>query len=305
VVSFLLRRLTLAVAVTLSVSIIAFLLLRLTGDVAVALAGEGASNVEIEAIRARYRLDRALPIQYIDWLWLVLSGDLGMSLYFRQPVLDVIDERIWTTLALSLLGLIFASAVGIPLGVMAGMRPNTWLDRVALAISSFGQAMPIFWFSLLLILVFGVYLKILPVSGGGTAAHYVLPSISLSYYFAPALMRLTRAGMIQAYQSDYVRAAFAKGLRERTVVLKHALPNALLPVISLAAVQFGFMLSGSIITESIFSLPGLGHLAWTSIGRGDFPVLQGILLVFSLVFVALVFLADLITAWLDPRLRSG
>jgi peptide/nickel transport system permease protein len=301
---FLFRRFILAAAVTLSVSIIAFMLLRLTGDVAVALAGEGASDLEIEAIRARYKLDRAISVQYFEWLGSVLSGDLGMSLYFRQPVLDVIDERIWITLTLSLLGLIFATGIGIPLGVVAGMRPNSWIDRIALAFSSFGQAMPIFWFSLLLILVFGVYLRILPVSGHGSAAHYVLPTISLSYYFAPALMRLTRAGMIQAYQSDYIRAAFAKGLLERTVVLKHALPNALLPVISLAAVQFGFMLSGSIITESIFSLPGLGHLAWTSIGRGDFPVLQGILLVFALVFVALVLLADLITAWLDPRLRS-
>jgi ABC-type dipeptide/oligopeptide/nickel transport system permease component len=292
-----------AVAVALAVTLVAFLLLHLTGDPAIALAGDGASNSEIEAIRERYGFDRPLPLQYIEWLLLIVQGNLGTSLYFREPVLDVIAARIGVTLLLSAYGFIVAVVLSLPLGIVAAINPGGWADRTAQAVAAIGQAMPIFWFPLILMLIFGVYLRLLPVSGAGTSAHFILPAVSLGYYFAPPLIRLTRAGMIEALGSDYIRTARAKGLRLHTVVLKHAFPNALLPVIALAAVQFGFMLSGSIVTETIFSLPGLGHLAWVSITRGDFPVILGIILVFSLVFILLVLIADLVSAWIDPRLR--
>lgn len=292
-----------AAAVAIAVTLVGFLLLNLTGDPAIALAGDGASSSEIEAIRQRYGLDRPLPIQYLEWLWLLAQGDLGTSLYFREPVLDVILGRIGVTLLLSALAFVAAIAMSLPLGIAAAIRPGSWMDKTAQAIAAVGQAMPIFWFPLILMLIFGVYLRLLPVSGSSTMAHYILPAISLGYYFAPPLIRLTRAGMIEALESDFIRTALAKGLRKRTVVLKHAFPNALLPVIALSAVQFGFMLSGSIVTETIFSLPGLGHLAWVSITRGDFPVILGVILMFSLVFILLVLIADLISAWIDPRLR--
>lgn len=292
-----------AAAVALAVTLVGFLLLNLTGDPAIALAGDGASSSEIEAIRRRYGLDRPLPIQYLEWLWLLAQGDLGTSLYFREPVLDVILDRIGVTLLLSAWAFLAAIAMSLPLGIAAAIRPGGWMDKTAQSIAAVGQAMPIFWFPLILMLIFGVYLRLLPVSGSSTMAHYILPAVSLGYYFAPPLIRLTRAGMIEALESDFIRTALAKGLKKRTVVLKHAFPNALLPVIALSAVQFGFMLSGSIVTETIFSLPGLGHLAWVSITRGDFPVILGVILMFSLVFIVLVLIADLVSAWIDPRLR--
>jgi|SRR5690625_4481934 len=300
---FLLRRLGLAVAVGIAVSIIAFMLLRLAGDVAIALAGDGASARDIEAIRERYGLDRPLLVQYAEWLALAVRGDLGTSIYFNQPVVQVIGERIGTTMTLGVLALAFAILLAVPLGIAAGTRPNSWIDRLGLGLAVLGQAMPSFWFALLLMLVFGVYWRLLPVSGSDTLLHFVMPAIALGYYATPAIMRLTRAGMIEVLASDYIRTAYAKGLLPHTVLLKHALRNAIIPVVALAAVQFGFMLGGSIVIETIFSLHGVGHLAWISIVRSDFPVVQGIVLTLSLIYIVLVFLADILNAWLDPRIR--
>ncbi|OAB55160.1 ABC transporter permease [Phormidium willei BDU 130791] len=300
---YLLKRLGLALAVAVAVSIIAFLLLRLAGDVATAIAGDGASQADIEAVRDRYGLDRPLAVQYAEWALLALRGDLGVSLYFNEPVVQVIGERLGVTLQLGFLALTFAILLAVPLGVLAGMRPNSWLDRLALGIAVLGQAMPSFWFALLLMLLLGVYWQLLPISGSDTIWHFVLPAVALGYYATPAIMRLTRAGMIEVLGSDYIRTAYAKGLLPGKVLFKHALRNAIIPVVALAAVQFGFMLGGSIVIETIFSLQGVGHLAWVSISRSDVPVVQGIVLILSLIYILLVLLADLLNAWLDPRIR--
>lgn len=301
---FFLRRLAMASAVIFSVSLVAFCLLNLAGDVAIALAGPNAGPADIQAIRERYGLDRPLTTQYLEWLGRAVQGDLGNSIYFQLPVAQVIGERIGITLQLGVMGLLFATCLAVPLGVLAGSRPNSWLDRAALALALVGQAIPSFWLALLMILFFGVYLKVLPISGSGTLLHFVMPMIVLGYYATPAIMRLTRAGMIDVLQSDYVRTAYAKGLPARTVIFKHALRNAIVPVVALAAVQFGLMLGGSIIIETVFSLQGVGFLAWQSISRSDFPVVQGVVLLLSLIFIALVVLTDIVTAWLDPRLRK-
>ena len=299
------KRLVLAALVTLTVSVISFGLLRLSGDVAAALAGADATSADVEYLRRHYGLDRPLPIQYLDWLGQALRGDLGQSLYFKQPVAGMIRERLPVTLTIGASGIAFAVLLGIPLGVIAALRPNSWVDRAALTLAVCGQALPSFWFALLMILLFGVMLRWLPISGFESWQHLVMPTVALGYYALPAIMRLTRAGMVEVLRSDYVRTAYAKGLARPAVLFKHGLRNALIPVVSLTAVQLGFMLGGSIVIESVFALHGIGHLAWQSISRRDLPVVQAIVLIISCFYVRITLLADLVNASLDPRIRVG
>ena len=282
---------------------VSFMLIRLSGDPAIALAGENASDEEIQFVREKYGFNRPVIVQYGDWALRAMHGDFGESPYFNVPVTEMIGGRMGVTMTLGVCALAFAVFLAIPLGVLAAIRPNTWIDRVALTISVMGQAMPAFWFGLVMIIFFGVMLRWLPISGSGTWKHYVMPAIALGYYAAPAFMRLTRAGMLEVLASDYIRTARAKGLRSGSVLFKHALRNAIIPVVSLAAVQFGFMLGGSIVIETVFALHGIGYLAWESIGRADLPVVQAIVLLLSLFYVVLTFLSDILNAFLDPRIR--
>ena len=299
-----LKRLGVAVLVVVTVSVISFSLLHLSGDPAAELAGENATQEDIEYVRKHYGFDRPLFVQYMEWATSVLQGDLGASVYLKEmPVADIIKVRAPVTMTLGVCALSFALLLAIPLGVLAAMYPNTIIDRVALTIAVLGQAMPSFWFGLILMYTFSLALGWLPSSGSATWKHYIMPSIALGYYAAPAIMRLTRAGMIEVMSSDYIRTARAKGLRPGVVVFKHALRNAIIPVVSLSAVQLGFMLGGSIVIESIFTLNGLGWLAWQSIQRSDLFVLQAIVLTVALFYIVLTFLADLLNAFLDPRIR--
>ena len=300
-----LKRFGLAILVTLTVSMITFSLIYLAGDPAAAMAGETASDSDIAYLNELYGFDRPLPVQYAEWVGRALQGDLGQSLYFKLPVSELLFDRLPVSMTLGACSIIFAILLSIPLGVAAAMRPNSWIDRVALSISVCGQALPSFWFALLLIVAFAVTFPIFPITGADTPMHFVLPTIVLGYFATPAIMRLTRAGMLEVLSSDYIRTARAKGLPPTVVLFKHALRNAIIPVVSLAAVQFGFMLGGSIVVESIFALHGAGYLAWESIGRHDLPVVQAIVLVFSVLYIILTFLADLLNAWLDPRIRVG
>jgi peptide/nickel transport system permease protein len=300
-----LKRAVLALLVALTVSLVCFLLVNLSTDVATAMAGEGATAEAIDAIRHQYGLDRPLPVQYFEWLGRAALGNFGDSLYFRTPVAALVAERMPTTMILGATALAFALLLSIPLGVVAALKPNSWVDRLTLTIAVVGQAMPTFWFALLLMFFFGVTLKLLPISGGDTWQHFVLPSIALGYYATPAIMRLTRSGMLEVLESDYIRTARAKGLRNTSVLFKHALRNAVAPVVALAAVQLGFMLGGSVVIETIFALNGLGYLAWEAISHNDFPVVQAVVLLISLVYIVLTLLADVANAWLDPRIRIG
>lgn len=301
---FLLGRLGMAALVALTVSIISFALIYMSGDPAVALAGENSTPDVIAQIRAQYGYDRPLPVQYLDWLTSALRGDFGVSPYFRIDVSTLIADRLGVTMRLGLSAISFALIVGVPMGVLAAMRPNSLIDRVALFIAVVGQAIPSFWFGLLLIVFFAVGLGWLPASGAETWKGFVLPTIVLGYYATPAIMRLTRAGMIEVLSSDYIRTARAKGVKPGKILFKHALRNAIIPVVSLAAVQMGFMLGGSVVTESVFALHGAGYLAWQSISRNDLPTMQALILIFSLFYIFFTFLADVLNAWLDPRLRS-
>jgi peptide/nickel transport system permease protein len=208
------------------------------------------------------------------------------------------------TLKLGFGALCLALALSLPLGILSAIRPNTWIDRGCLSVAAFGQAMPTFFLGFILILIFGVKLRVMPISGSDSWVHFIMPALTLATFSMPPIMRLARNGMIDALEADYIRTARAKGLGAARVVLKHALRNASLPVVSIAAVQLGQMLAGSIIVEAVFALNGIGYLAWESIERNDFPVVQSIVLVVAAFYIILTFMADLLNAFLDPRIRG-
>jgi peptide/nickel transport system permease protein len=303
--AYVIRRLGLATLVALTVSILAFMLLNLSGDPAAAMAGEGARQADIDMIRHAYGFDRPLVVQYADWLWKMLHGDFGTSIYFKTAVGPLIVDKLRTTVILGLAALCFSLLISVPLGVAAALYKNSVIDRICLAIAVIGQALPSFFFALILIMVFAVSLHLLPVSGSGAWQNFVLPAIALGYYVAPAFMRLIRAGMIEVLGADYVRTARAKGLPPHTVVFKHALRNAIIPVVALAAVQLGYLLGGSVVIETIFALDGLGYLAYQSITYKDYPVMLVIVLVLSVIYVLLTLASDIANAWLDPRIRAS
>ena len=304
-IRFALQRLLVAVLVAVAVSATSFGLMFVAGDPAIALAGPSGRAQDAEVLRTLYGLDRPLVVQYLAWIGRAMAGDFGRSLFFNLPVSDIIIERLPLTLTLGSAALVFGLSLALPLGIVAALKPDSLIDRGALLVAVVGQATPSFWLGLMLILVFGVRFGVLPISGAEHWTGLVLPTIVLGYYVMPSLMRLTRAGMIEVLASDYVRAARAKGLLPRQVILRHALRNAALPLVSLAAVQFGVLLSGSIVIESVFALNGMGRLAWELLLRSDLPVVQAIILVLSLIYVTLTLAADLLNAWLDPRIREA
>jgi peptide/nickel transport system permease protein len=280
------------------------MLLHLSGDVATAIAGVEATAQQVAAIRVQYGLNLPITSQYFNWLWGALHLDFGRSFFFQGTVMELVAERLPVTLKLGGIALAIALCVAIPLGVLAAIYRDTWIDRLALLLAVIGQAMPSFWFGLTLIVVFAVGLHWLPVAGNTSWQHFVLPAVTLGYYATPAMMRLTRAGMLEVLGADYIRTAHAKGLSKGRVIFKHALRNAIIPVVALAAVELGFMLGGSVVIESVFSMQGMGQLAWDSIARNDFPVVQAVVLIIAVFYITLTFLADVLNAVLDPRIRT-
>ena len=301
---YILRRLGVALCVMFTVAVVSFMLLHLSGDLATAIAGPESSAADVEKIRVQYGLDRPIATQFFEWLAAAAQLDFGRSFYFQNTVMELVGERLPITLKLGAVSLLLAVVVAIPLGVLAALYRDTWIDRLSLLIATIGQAMPNFWFALALIVVFSVGLQWLPVAGNASWLHFVLPAIALGYYAMPSLMRLTRAGMLDVMGSDYIRTARAKGLSPARVVFKHALRNAIIPVVALAAVELGFMLGGSVVIESVYSLQGLGQLAWDSIARNDYPVVQAVGLIIAMFYIALTFVADVLNAALDPRMRT-
>lgn len=301
--AYCLRRLLMALSVALTVSIVCFMLLHLSGDLATAIAGPEATAAQVEKIRVQFGLNQPILYQYLSWLWAALHLDFGQSFFYQDSVISLIEQRIPVTLTLGGIALTVAVCVAIPLGILAAIKQDTWLDRLALMIAVLGQAMPSFWFGLALMLIFAVNLHWLPAGGNGSWQHFILPAIALGYYATPSIMRLTRTGMLEVLNMDYIRTARSKGISEFSVIFKHALRNAVVPVIALLAVELGFMLGGSVVIESVFSLKGMGQLAWDAIARNDYPVVQAIVLLIAIFYIALTFLADLLNAFLDPRLR--
>jgi peptide/nickel transport system permease protein len=305
VLNFLARRAVLALLVLATVLTVSFALTRLSGDVAVAMAGPNATQQDVEIIRKNYGLDRPLPVQFVAWVRDAATGDLGRSYLYHAPVAELISARVPITLTLGLTGLCIALLTAIPLGILAATREGSVLDRAIMMVAVVGQAMPSFWLGLVLVIWLGVRLQWLPISGVETWQGYILPGVVLAFSAIPALMRLTRSGMVDALASDYIRTARAKGLSRARIILTHALRNAAMPVVAVAAVQLGFMLGGSIVIEAVFSLNGVGYLAWESISKNDFPVVQAVVLFLATIYIVLTLVADLFNAVLDPRLRTA
>ena len=259
--------------------------------------------MQVAVIRQQFGLNQPILFQYRDWLWRALHLDFGRSFYFRDTVIHLIADRLSVTLELGSAATLLAAGLAVPLGVIAAVNQGRWIDRACLFFAVLGQAMPSFWLGLTLVIVFAVDLHWLPASGNAGWRNFVLPVVTLAYYAMPAVMRLTRDGMLDVLCADYIRTAHAKGLSGRRIVFRHALRNAIVPVVALTAVQLGFMLGGSIVIETVFALQGVGQLAWDSISRNDFPVVQAIVLILAVIYIALTLVADLTSALLDPRLR--
>jgi len=301
---FIARRIALAVLVIITVLTLSFMLTRLGGDLAISIAGPNATAADVQVIRQAYGLDRPLAIQFVDWVARAAVGDFGESYFFRAKVWDLIAERLPITLTLGLVGLTIALAVAIPLGTLAAVFENRPADRIIMMVALIGQAMPSFWLALLMMVMFGLYLNWLPISGTGSWENYVMPGIVLAFSAIPAIMRLTRSGMVDALASDYIRTARSKGISYTAIVIRHALRNAAMPVVAIAAVQLGFMLGGSVVIETVFALHGVGYLAWESISKNDFPTVQAVVLLLAVIFTVLTLAADLLNALIDPRLRK-
>ena len=300
---FILKRLVLGLAVAFTVSLATFLMLNLAADPAAMVAGEDATQEAIEQIRTQYGFDRPLYVRFFEWMGQLVTGDFGNSYYWKQPVFDLLTNRAPVTLTLAAGALTVTIVLGLTLGVLAALKPNGWLDRFALSFGTAAQAVPNFWFGLILIILLGVTFPIFPVSGDSTWMHFVLPCFVLGTSAVPQVLRLTRTGMIEVLGSDYIRTARAKGFRPRQILFRHALLNARLPIVSVITIQIGYKLGGSVITESVFALNGLGRLAYESILGADIPTVQMLVFFFALVFIILSILGDILNAWLDPRMR--
>ena len=303
--NYVLRRGFMALLVALTVSFGTFALFHFATDPAQTIAGEDAPQEMVDDIREQYGFDRPVLVQYGDWLGGVLQGDFGKSYFWKQQVVELIQEHAKVTIVLALSALMVTVVIALPLGISAALKPNSWVDRLALSTAVSAQAIPNFWLGLMFIILFAVTFPIFPVSGDATWKHYVLPSLVLGASSVPAVMRLTRTGLLDVLSSDYIRTARAKGFMGYRLILQQAMRNALLPIVSVLAVQLGHKLGGSVVTESVFSMNGLGRLAVESIFNSDIPTVQSLILIFVLTFVLLTLAADLINAWLDPRIRMG
>jgi peptide/nickel transport system permease protein len=300
---YIIGRLIQALVSMLVVSIVVFALVRLSGDPIQIMAPPEASQADIAAMRAHLGLDRPWPVQYWWFATRALQGDFGQSIRFRRPALDLILERYGATLELGGLAVLIVIAVAIPVGVYAAVARGTRLDYTARAFAALGQAVPPFWLGLLLVLIFGVLLHLLPTSGRGTPLHIVLPGITLGWFAVAGLMRLTRSSMLDVLGSEYVKLARIKGLPERRVIWRHAFKNAALPVVTFAALLFVALLNGSIITETVFSWPGLGLLVIEAVDSRDYPIVQGVVLCLSAMYIGVNLLVDVLYAYLNPKIR--
>jgi peptide/nickel transport system permease protein len=302
--TYILKRLLQAVGVCLVISMISFFLLFLNTDPALLLLPPEAGVKDIALFKKQMGLDRPVIIQYLSFLErAVFHGDFGQSFVARVPAVRLISERFPATLRLALAALLFANLVAIPAGIISAIKRYSLADNVATFTALVGQAMPLYWFGIMLIIIFGVWLGWFPISGSATLAHLVLPAVTLGSWILPVNMRLVRSGMLDVLTQDYIRTARAKGLREQKVLVKHAFKNAAIPLVTVMGMQLGLLLGGAVVTETVFAWPGLGRLAVESIRVGDYPVVQAIVVVFALCVILGNLLADVLAAYIDPRIR--
>jgi ABC-type dipeptide/oligopeptide/nickel transport system permease component len=300
---FILKRLGLAIVTLILLSLTIFLLMRVTGDPAVLLAEPGASQADLDAIRTQFGLDQPLWSQYASFITHLVRGDFGQSFYYRTDVFELYLSRLPASLLLATAAMTFSLIIGIPTGIIAAVRVNQWWDSAGKIFALLGLSMPSFWVGLIMILFFSVYLGWLPSSGSGTLLHLVMPSIALGWVFAAAHMRLTRSSMLEVLGSEYVKLARLKGLPEALVISKHALKNALIPVLTLAGINLVIMVNVAIVVETVFAWPGVGRLLYEGIAFRDFPVVQATVLLGGVMIVVVNLVVDILYAVIDPRIR--
>lgn len=301
---FILRRLAQTIPVIIGVTFVVFFIMQLVpGDPAVMLAGEGASKETIEAIREQLGLNRPLLVQYFDYLMNIFQGDLGTSLKNSQPVLDEILARLPITMELAFFSIIITVVLGMAAGIISAIKPYSLTDTSVMLVALFGISLPSFWFGLMLMYFFSVKLQILPVAGWDSILHTILPSLTLGAGGAAIVARMTRSSMLEVIRQDYIRTARAKGVREQVIIYKHALRNALIPVITVVGLQFGALLGGTVLVESIFAVNGLGRMIVDSIRVRDLPMVQGGVLVASLIFVVVNLFVDVFYRFFNKRIE--
>lgn len=301
---YLIRRLLQSVLVLVGVSLIVFVLAQMAGDpVLLALAGTAATEQDLQDLRRELGYDDPAVVQYIRWLGRAVQGDLGKSLRFKQPALGLVLDRMPATAQLAVASLLFALVIAVPVGVMSAVRRHTWIDHVGMVLALLGQSIPLFWLGIMLVLIFAVEWRWFPPGGAGSWKHLILPTITLGAYPMARIARLTRSSLLEVINQDYITTARAKGLNEVTVIMRHALRNAALPVVTIVGLMFGTLMGGAVITETIFAWPGVGLLTIQAIQNRDFPLVQAAVLVVSLTFILVNLAVDLLYAYLDPRIR--
>ena len=302
--SYLIKRLLSTIPVLIGISLLLFFMLRmLPGDPAQVLAGQMATPEEIENIRHQLGLDRPIYEQYVAYLSRLARFDLGRSARTQNPVTQEIWARLPNTLLLAVVAITLACLFGIPAGIISAVRPYSWIDYLVTTSALFGMSMPVFWLGLMLVVVFSVILKWLPAGGTGSWQNVILPSVTLAAFVVAFIARMTRSTMLETLSQDFTTTARSKGLQERVVVIKHAFKNAMIPIITVVGLQFGLLLGGAVLTETVFAWPGVGRLIVDSILARDYPVIQGAILVFGLLYIMVNLVVDLIYALVDPRIR--
>ncbi len=310
--TYILKRLLATIPVMAVVALFVFALLHLSpGDPAAVIAGDYASPADVERIRHKLGLDNPIHVQLGIWLWNVVRGDLGTSIFSGLPVTRLIGQRLEPTLALTVATMLIAVLIAVPMGVIAAWTAGTWIDRLVMIIAVLGFSLPVFWLGFLLIYGFSLQLELLPVQGYVSykkgiipfLRHLVLPSFTLGLVYLALIARMTRASMLEVMREDYIRTAHAKGLKPHVVLIWHGLKNAALPIVTIIGVGVALLIGGVVVTESVFAIPGLGRLTVDAILHRDYPVIQGIILVFSGIYVLINLIVDILYTFLDPRIR--
>jgi len=299
---YLFKRLWHTVYVIIGISVISFFFIHLSGDPVMLMLPGDASHQEIEDLRQQLGFNDPIYVQYLRFAWQALRGEFGQSLYYKIPAMQLILERLPASLELAAAAMLIALVVAVPIGIISAVRRGSLLDMGSMFGALFGLSMPHFWLGIMLIMIFSVRLGWLPTSGRGTLAHLIMPSVALGLSLMAMFARLTRSVMLEVLSLDYIRTARSKGLKERIVVSKHAFKNALIPLVTVAGMQFGFLLGGTVIIETVFAWPGVGRLVVQAIFNRDYPLVQAVVLVLAVIFVAVNFIVDMLYMYLDPQI---
>src|SRR3989441_3054743 len=300
---FIIRRTCYSIITLLILSLTIFTVVRLTGDPVTLMAEPGVRPEDLARIRVQWGLDRPWPVQYLSFVKNVFTGELGKSFNYRMPVSELYFQRLPNSLELALAATLVSLLIGVPAGLLSAVRINSWWDNLGKGVALLGLAIPNFWLGLVLILVFAVWLGWLPTSGQGDWRHLIMPAVALGWYFAAALLRLTRSSMLEVLRSEYIKLARLKGLPEYVVIAMHAFKNALIPVFTLAGVNIVVMINAAVIIEVIFAWPGIGRLLYEGIFQRDFPLVQGVVVMAGFIIVRVNLIVDILYAFIDPRIR--